>query len=86
MAEGTAQNPIIFTYEGDNGGSSATLRGQWGGLIILGKARLNSTPGESAIGEVDGPAAAAAIDEKYDFIFDRVHRSETDAESVKIPC
>jgi len=49
MAEGTAQNPIIFTYEGDNGGSSATLRGQWGGLIILGKARLNSTPGESAI-------------------------------------
>lgn len=49
MAEGTAQKPIIFTYEGDNGGSNAALRGQWGGLIILGKARLNSTPGESAI-------------------------------------
>lgn len=49
MAEGTAQNPIIFTYEGDQGGSSANLRGQWGGLIVLGKAGLNSTPGESAV-------------------------------------
>lgn len=49
LAEGTAEKPIIFTFEGDTGGSSASLRAQWGGLIILGKARLNSTPGESAI-------------------------------------
>ncbi|MCB0644284.1 MAG: carboxypeptidase regulatory-like domain-containing protein, partial [Phaeodactylibacter sp.] len=49
MADGTKDNPIIFTYEGDAGGSDATLRGQWGGLIILGKAGLNSTPGETAI-------------------------------------
>lgn len=49
MAEGTADKPIIFTYEGDQGGSSADLRGQWGGLLILGRARLNSTPGESAV-------------------------------------
>ncbi len=48
-AVGSASQPIIFTYEGDNGGSSASLRGQWGGLIILGKASLNSSPGESAI-------------------------------------
>ncbi|MFQ5445828.1 MAG: carboxypeptidase regulatory-like domain-containing protein [Saprospiraceae bacterium] len=48
-ALGTADAPIIFTYEGDTGGSDATLRGQWGGLIVLGKARLNSSPGETAI-------------------------------------
>jgi len=48
-ANGTASQPIIFTYEGDQGGTPATLRGQWGGLILLGKASLNSTPGESAI-------------------------------------
>ena len=49
LAQGTATEPIIFTYEGDNGGSEATLRGQWGGLIVLGKARLNSAPGQTAI-------------------------------------
>ena len=50
MAEGTAAEPIIFTFENDNGsGQSPTLRGQWGGLIVLGKAGLNSNPGESAI-------------------------------------
>jgi hypothetical protein len=51
MAEGTAANPIIFTSEGDdlNGSVSLTDRGLWGGLIILGKANLNSTPGETAI-------------------------------------
>ncbi|MEL6864229.1 MAG: carboxypeptidase regulatory-like domain-containing protein [Bacteroidota bacterium] len=49
MAEGTASEPIVFTFEGDNGGQAATLRGQWGGLIILGNASLNSTPGTTAI-------------------------------------
>ena len=48
-AMGTADLPIIFTFEGDNGGTDATTRGQWGGLILLGKASLNSNPGESAI-------------------------------------
>jgi hypothetical protein len=48
-ATGTAAEPIIFTFRADNGGTAATTRGQWGGLIILGKARLNSTPGETAI-------------------------------------
>lgn len=48
-AMGTEDNPIIFTYEGDNGGEMPNVRGQWGGLILLGSAELNSTPGESAI-------------------------------------
>jgi hypothetical protein len=48
-AVGTATDPIVFTYEGDNGGASASDRGRWGGLIILGAAGLNSTPGETQI-------------------------------------
>jgi len=51
IAEGTVDNPIIFTAEADdlNGSVSITDRGLWGGLIILGNAQLNSTPGESQI-------------------------------------
>lgn len=49
MALGTAEAPIIFTYEGDTGEFQASLRGQWGGLILLGSAGLNSAPGLSAI-------------------------------------
>ncbi|HKL02800.1 MAG TPA: hypothetical protein VJ911_03960, partial [Cryomorphaceae bacterium] len=54
IAEGTDSEPIIMTYEGDplgNGGLTTPIsqRGSWGGLIVLGNASLNSTPGESAI-------------------------------------
>jgi hypothetical protein len=48
-AVGTATEPIIFTFDGDTGNTSPSTRGQWGGLIILGKATLNSNPGETAI-------------------------------------
>ena len=50
-AEGTVEDPIIMTFEGDplDGSIPYTTKGQWGGLIILGDARLNSVPGESAI-------------------------------------
>lgn len=51
MAEGTEQEPVIFTSVDDDLSGSVAVdeRGKWGGLIVLGKARLNSTPGESAI-------------------------------------
>ncbi len=51
IAEGTSDKPIIFTAEADdlNGSVSITDRGLWGGLIVLGKAKLNSAPGESQI-------------------------------------
>jgi len=51
MAEGTSTEPIIFTAEVDqlNGNIGIDQRGLWGGLIILGNAKLNSTPGETAI-------------------------------------
>ncbi len=45
-AIGTATNPIIFTALADdlNGSISYTDRGLWGGIIILGKAKINTTP------------------------------------------
>jgi len=51
FAEGTAEKPIIFTAEADNlnGNISVEQRGLWGGLIVLGSAKLNSNPGQSAI-------------------------------------
>jgi len=50
-AIGTSTNPIIFTAESDdlNGSLSINARGLWGGLIVLGDAQLNSSPGTSAI-------------------------------------
>lgn len=51
IAEGTADNPIIFTSVMDslNGNLTADDKGLWGGLIILGAAELNSSPGVNAI-------------------------------------
>lgn len=51
QACGTASDPIIFTAEADNlnGNIPTMTRGLWGGVIILGNAGLNSTPGETAI-------------------------------------
>ncbi|GAB4278940.1 MAG: hypothetical protein Kow0068_02750 [Marinilabiliales bacterium] len=51
IANGTADEPIIFTAEADdlNGSVDIKAKGLWGGVIILGNGRLNSSPGESAI-------------------------------------
>ncbi len=51
MANGTATEPIVFTAEGDLGGSNPALRGQWGGIIILGYASINTTEG---VGQIEG--------------------------------
>ncbi len=50
-AAGTSDKPIIFTAEADslNGNINDDTRGLWGGLIILGKARLNTIPAEQQI-------------------------------------
>lgn len=50
-AIGTADKPIIMTAFADdlNGSVALTDRGLWGGLIVLGNASLNSSPGETAI-------------------------------------
>ena len=49
MAEGEPDNPIVFTSVQDTGNLPAGTRGLWGGVIVLGNAGLNSTPGETAI-------------------------------------
>lgn len=52
MAEGTADDPIIFTAESDPlDGSLFGTSGLWGGVLILGKAVINSAVGE---GNVEG--------------------------------
>ena len=50
-AVGTSDDPIIFTFENDplDGSIDYTTKGQWGGMIILGSAKLNSSPGTSQI-------------------------------------
>ena len=42
IANGTADNPIVFTSD-----ASAPAAGDWGGVIILGKAPINSVTGSS---------------------------------------
>ncbi len=53
MAEGTANDPIIFTAEADDTNDPNDLpagtRGLWGGLIILGNATTNLEGGEGHI-------------------------------------
>jgi hypothetical protein len=51
IAEGTSDQPIIFTVEGDDLKGSVPLdaKGLWGGLIILGNAPINSPEGENFI-------------------------------------
>jgi len=51
QANGTAEAPIVFTFEADalDGSTPFNVRGQWGGVILLGNAQLNSSPGETQI-------------------------------------
>ena len=55
FAEGTQTNPIVFTAESDDVSDPADLgptdRGLWGGVILLGRASINTTDGE---GEIEG--------------------------------
>jgi hypothetical protein len=50
-AVGTETNPIIFTALADdlNGSVSLTDRGLWGGLILLGNAKINTIPNQMSI-------------------------------------
>lgn len=55
MAEGTRENPIIFTAEGDNldGNIPPTQTSLWGGVVIMGNAVINSA--KDAEGNVANP-------------------------------
>jgi len=51
IANGTAENPIVFTVEGDDLEGSIPIKtsGLWGGVIILGNAPLNVSGNEAII-------------------------------------
>ena len=53
FANGTPAKPIIFTAEADqlNGNLPLDTRGLWGGVILLGRARINTATG---IGQIEG--------------------------------
>ena len=42
FAEGTADRPIIFTSVNDDGSLDYTDRGEWGGVVLLGRAPTNN--------------------------------------------
>jgi len=50
-AQGTATSPIIFTAESDllTGNLTQSDRGLWGGVVILGRSRINTTSGQGNI-------------------------------------
>jgi len=50
-ASGTAAEPIVFTAEADNlnGNLGQSDRGLWGGVVLLGRARLNTASGQGNI-------------------------------------
>jgi hypothetical protein len=48
FAEGTADRPIIFTSVNDDGNLDYTDRGEWAGVVLLGKATTNNS-GDKAI-------------------------------------
>jgi len=66
FAEGTADNPIIFTSETDelNGNLTSQDRGLWGGIVVLGASGTNNqTPGGvrliEGVNEIADPASLA---------------------------
>lgn len=58
MAEGTSTNPIVFTSD-----SATPNAGDWGGLIVLGKAPINSVTGgdTTSTSEIGGLAYGGSV-------------------------
>ena len=69
FADGTARNPIIFTAEADDVNdpddillsSPTASRGLWGGVIILGRASINTATGENNIEGIDASTEPRGI-------------------------
>lgn len=50
LANGTASQPVVFTSDQSN-----PVRGDWGGIVILGRAKTNSSfNGVTGVGEIEG--------------------------------
>jgi hypothetical protein len=61
IADGTVDKPIVFTSA-----SSTPRSGDWAGIVILGKAKVNSTfNGQAGVGEIEGGVNNADGDGLY---------------------
>jgi len=50
IANGTAEKPIVFTSD-----QASPVRGDWGGVVILGRAKTNASfNGTAGVGEIEG--------------------------------
>jgi hypothetical protein len=50
LANGSVEKPVVFTSD-----AATRQRGDWGGIVILGRARTNATfNGQAGVGEVEG--------------------------------
>lgn len=69
FADGNARNPIIFTAEADDVNdpndilllSPTASRGLWGGVIILGRASINTATGEGNVEGIDASTEPRGI-------------------------
>jgi len=68
FAEGTSEKPIIFTAQADdlNGSVPLYAQGLWGGLIVLGHARINHPDGEAIIEGIPMSEPRAVFGGDYD--------------------
>lgn len=62
-AQGTASKPIVFTSSADKG---ARREGDWGGVILLGKAPINAKGGEA---KIEGGLTPTAGSSEKDYIW-----------------
>ncbi len=66
FAEGTAEDPIIFTsrlaLEGENGIDSI---GQWGGIVILGRAPISACPAGTTSGSAECQAPIEGVNNAF---------------------
>lgn len=58
FAQGTPENPIVFTARSDN-----PVPGEWGGLVLLGRAPLNRA--DTSIEGIDLPTVPVGINVQY---------------------
>ncbi|WP_437476709.1 hypothetical protein WME75_26870 [Sorangium sp. So ce1014] len=62
-AKGTADKPIVFTSQGEEGDRAA---GDWGGVILLGEAPINVEGGKSAVEGITGEGTEYGGDKPED--------------------
>lgn len=65
-AEGTATSPIVFTSRaGIDGQTNVDSIGQWGGVVVLGRAPISACPGSTVSGTPECQAAIEGINNVF---------------------